>query len=94
MLRIAVSKQDKETVVVIEGELVASELGELKRVRGSVSGPVILDLEDLISADAISIVELCDWIQGGAQTRGASPYTEMLLEQKLGIDESQVSDHP
>ena len=89
MVRISVSKQDKDTVVAVDGELVTSTLAELKAVRHFVSGVVILDLENLISADAISLAELRDWIRNGAQTRGASPYVQMLLGQTEDTDEPE-----
>jgi ABC-type transporter Mla MlaB component len=89
MVRITVSKRQKESVVAISGQLAASELDELKRVRRSVSGTVILDLEGLESADAESLAELRDWIQDGAQTQGASPYIQMLLEQTSGTGKSE-----
>jgi hypothetical protein len=89
VIRIAVGKQQKDTVVAIDGDLVASELGELRRVRGSISGGVILHLENVISADAESLAELRDWIQDGALTRGASPYIQMMLEGTSGSENSE-----
>lgn len=80
MIRIVVTKQQKDTVVAIDGDLVTSELGELKQVRGSISGGVILHLENLNSADAESLAELRDWIQDGALAQDASPYIRMMLE--------------
>jgi hypothetical protein len=89
VVRISVSKQQKDTVVAIDGDLVTSELGELKRVRGSISGGVILHLENMNSADAESIAELRDWIEDGALTRGASPYIQILLDQTSATEKSE-----
>jgi hypothetical protein len=89
VIRISVTKQQKDTVVTIDGDLVTSELGELKQVRGSISGGVFLHLENMNSADAESIAELRDWIEDGALTRGASPYIQMLLEGASGSEKSE-----
>ena len=82
VVNLQLSKREEKTVLVIGGRLLGSDLAELQRVRGTISGPVMLRLEDLLSADEESLRELRDWIEHGARTQGASPYLQMLLEQK------------
>jgi hypothetical protein len=89
MIRISVTKQQEDTVVAIGGDIVASDLEELRQVRSSMSGLVILCLENVISADAESLAELRDWIEDGALTRGASPYIQMMLEGTSGPEKSE-----
>jgi hypothetical protein len=80
MIRIELARLKDEIAVTISGRLVAEDLGEVKRVRQSISGGVLLDLKNLLSADPKSILELRDWIEHGARTQGASPYLQLLLE--------------
>jgi hypothetical protein len=87
MIRIELTQPKDETAVAISGRLVATDLGELKRTRQSVSGDVLLDLNELLSADEESILELRDWIENGARTQGVSPYLQMLLEPKPNPDQ-------
>ena len=82
MVHLELSKREDETVLAIGGRLVGSDLAELQRVRGTISGAVMLRFEDLLSADEENLRELRDWIDHGARTQGASPYLQMLLEQK------------
>ena len=89
MIRIELTKPKIETAVTISGRLVATDLGELKRARQSVSGDVLLDLNELLSADAESILELRDWIEHGARTQGASPYLQLLLEPEPSPDKPE-----
>ena len=92
MIRIVVSTQENDTVVTVDGDLAALELEELKRVRSSVSGAVILRLENVLSVDAESLAELRDWIQDGALAQGASPYIQMLLEGTSDTENSEGKD--
>jgi hypothetical protein len=89
VIHIKLSQQEHATSVAIGGRLIGADLDELKQVRHSVSGAVILDLKDLLSADAENLVELRDWIQHGARIQGASSYLEILLEQDPSPDKPQ-----
>jgi hypothetical protein len=80
MIRIELTQLKDEIAVTISGRLVAEDLGELKRVRQSISVGVLLDLKPLLSADPKSILELRDWIEHGARTQGVLPYLQLLLE--------------
>jgi hypothetical protein len=88
VVRMETIKQEDETVVVISGRLVAADLDKLKQVRGSLSGAVLLNLKDLLSADAESLVELRDWIHHGAMAQDASTYLQALLAQDSTPDKS------
>ena len=82
VVNLELSKREDEAVLIIGGRLLGSDLAELQRVRATISGAVMLRLEDLLSADEESLRELRDWIDHGARTQGASPYLQLLLEQK------------
>ena len=53
---------------------------ELDRVSGEASGPLVLDLTNLGSADAAGLRALGALMKQGAEIRGASPYIRMRLE--------------
>jgi hypothetical protein len=89
VVNLELSKREDETVLTVSGRLVGSDLGELQGVRGSISGPVMLSLKDLLSADEENLRELRDWIEHGARTQGASPYLQLLLEQPPNPDQAE-----
>jgi hypothetical protein len=73
-------KEESLTVVTIDGQLMASDLKELQRVRASLPGQVVLSLSGLDGFGDEGIQLLRDWLRSGAQLRGASPYLRMMLE--------------
>jgi hypothetical protein len=93
VVNLELSKREDETILTIGGGLLGSDLAELQRVRGGISGPVMLSFRDLLSADEENLRELRDWIAHGARTQGASPYLQLLLEQKPSPDTPE-DPHP
>jgi hypothetical protein len=93
MVNLELSKREDETVLAISGRLLGSDLAELQRMRPAISGPVMLSFRDLLSADEENLRELRDWIAHGARTQGASPYLQLLLEQKPSPDTPE-DPHP
>jgi hypothetical protein len=89
VVNLELSKREDETVLAIGGRLLGSDLAELQRVRGGISGSVMLSLEDLLSADEENLRELRDWIEHGARTQGASPYLHLLLEPTPSPDQPE-----
>ena len=78
-LRVSVSREDTATVVHVDGRLAARGLHDLDSTVGGTSGPVILDLTNLLSADDAGVAALRLLIERGVQLRGASPYVALLL---------------
>jgi len=63
----------------LDGRLTAEEVPELLRVCVGLTGPVVLDLSDLQSADREGVSALRQLRARGAELAGASPYLCLLL---------------
>ena len=81
-LRITRTSDAHETVLQIDGHLRSKNVAELTKEHWSVKGPLVLELSNLQSADTVGVDVLLELISMGAQTRGASPYIELLLKRK------------
>ncbi|MEA1951987.1 MAG: hypothetical protein U9N87_11420 [Planctomycetota bacterium] len=79
-IRITRTSDAHQTVLRIDGQLHSQNVTELNREHRSVDGPLLLDLSNLRSADAIGVDALLRIISLGARIRGASPYIELLLK--------------
>jgi hypothetical protein len=79
-LRLSVSREDDATVVHVDGRLAASGVRDLDRAVQAESGPVILDVTNLLSADDAGVAALRVLIRRGVPLRGASPYVALLLQ--------------
>ena len=80
MIRISVEKMKKHTIVTIDGRLTASDLQELRRVRNSVAGIMVLSLSGLDCSLDAGIQVLKEWLGAGARLQDATPYLRMILE--------------
>ena len=67
-------------MVTIDGYVVDSDLGEIRRVRRSVKGTVFLKLRGLTSCTAGGVQFLRAWLSAGARLQDATPFLEMLLK--------------
>jgi hypothetical protein len=67
-------------VVQIHGRLVGPAVQELERVCRDASGPLVLDVTHLMSADDVGLAALRRLVTDGAQLIGLSPYLALLLE--------------
>lgn len=79
-IRLTVSVQDTGTVVRADGRLSRQGVAELERVVRMTSGPVTLDLTNLLSADDAGVAALRGFSGRGVPLVGVSPYMSLLLE--------------
>ena len=80
VIRITTQQMKSRTVVTIAGQLAAPDLTEVRRVRASVRGKVILKLSGLDACIEEGIRLLQEWLHAGAQLDDATPFLRMMLE--------------
>jgi hypothetical protein len=85
VIRITTQREKSHTIVTIDGQLTAADVGEMRRVRNSLSGKVVLKLGGLNVCADDGIQLLRDWLQGGAQLNDANPFLRMVLEEQQNI---------
>ena len=80
VIRITTQRAQGHAVVTIDGRLAESDLGELRRVRKSVTGAVCLNLRGLESCADSGILLLRAWLGAEAKLQDANPFLRMILE--------------
>ncbi len=80
MIRITTQQEESCALVTIEDQLTAKDVGEIRRVRDSVRGRVVLKLAGLSLCADEGIHLLRDWLQAGARLESATPFLRMVLE--------------
>jgi len=70
--------------VRVSGQLDAAGAGELRELCRDRSGALILDLEELVAADAASLAALRALREEGGRLIGASHYIRLLLDGDAG----------
>ena len=85
-MRVTVSVQGSSIVVHTDGRLSKTGVPELERVLRTTSGPVTLDLTNLLSADDVGIAALRTLSGQGVLLFGVSPYIALLLEPAPPVD--------
>lgn len=80
MVRITTQEEPSRTVVMIDGRLTAPDLDEVRRVRDSLSGSVVLELDGLDGCSNEGVQLLRAWLQAGASLDRATPFLRMVLE--------------
>jgi ABC-type transporter Mla MlaB component len=80
-IRITRTSDAGGTVLHVDGQLCSENLAELMKEHRYVEGALALELSNLQSVDSAGIDLLLELISLGAQTRGASPYIELLLKE-------------
>ena len=88
MIRITTRKEKNGTVVTIDGYVAESDLGEIRRIRRSTKGAVLLNLRGLTACAPGGVRLLRAWLDAGARLQDANPFLEMILK-----DPSPSSDH-
>ena len=78
--RIESDLEASRSVVSIAGRLAGSAVEELRGVRRSIEGTVILDLSNLVSADDEGAKAIRAMLLEGDETRSVSPYVKLLLK--------------
>ena len=83
-IRIDITSEGPETVVRIAGRLSGVAVAQLKKACDPIEGPFVIDLSNLLFADAggIDVIRALD--DRGAEVRGASPFVQLLLEDEPG----------
>ena len=84
VIRITCQAQPYGTVVIIDGWLVEADVAELRRIRESGVGRVVLKLGGLEACVPEGIGLLQDWLRDGALLETASPFMQMVLESREG----------
>jgi anti-anti-sigma regulatory factor len=79
-MRLTIRVQDTGTVVHADGRLSRLGVTELEGVIRMTSGPVTLDLTNLLSADDAGVVALRTLAGKGLRLVGVSPYMALLLQ--------------
>ncbi len=80
-IRLTVSTDGATTTVLIEGQLTAADLPDVRAACESAGGRLRLDLSDLKSADADGVRALRWLSEKGAELGGANPYVRQLLRE-------------
>jgi hypothetical protein len=80
VIRVSTQKGKARTVVSIDGRLVPADLGEIRRVRRSIRGRVVLKLGGLDACTNDGIAFLQDWLNAGAQLGNATPFLRLVLK--------------
>ena len=78
-LRISETQNGTEKTVQVAGELVEQGVPELERVCCGCPGTLVLDLQNLRSADALGLKALLALEKDGAELRGLSHYLSLRL---------------
>jgi len=81
MIRITTEMKETGTVVTIDGQVAESDLGELRRMRKSLTGAVVLNLRGLDACAVGGVRILREWLDAGARLQCATPFLEMLLKE-------------
>lgn len=78
--RIDIALEGSVTVVCIIGRLSNTSVTKLREACDQIKGTIVLDLSDLRSADTSGIDLIRTLGEEGAETRGASPFIRLLLD--------------
>ena len=88
MIRINTVQEPDCVAVIIDGELSPAELPEVRRVRASLSGTVMLQLSGLSVCSDEGVRELREWLASGASLRDADLFLRMVLGGTHNRDEA------
>jgi hypothetical protein len=80
MIRVTTQVENSRTVVTIDGQLAASDVEEIQRVKASVKGKVVLRLAGLDTCTEEGVRLLKQWLNAGAQLENANPFLRMLFQ--------------
>jgi hypothetical protein len=80
LIRITTQTEAKRTIVTIDGQVTELDLKEMRRVRNSVSGAVVLNLRGLSACAVGGVRFLRAWLDAGAKLQDATPFMKMILK--------------
>jgi len=79
-IRIDIKAEGPETVVHVAGRLSGGAVAQLREACDPIEDAFVLDLSNLLFADATGIDIIRTIVEKGAEVRGASPFVQLLLE--------------
>jgi anti-anti-sigma regulatory factor len=79
-LRLTVTVNDTGTVVHADGRLSRLDVAELEGLVRVTTGPITLDLTNLLAADDAGVAVLRSFSDKGVRLVGVSPYMALLLK--------------
>jgi hypothetical protein len=94
VIRITTEPRGEDTLVRIDGQATESDLEEIRRVRKSAKGVVILNLRGLESCVPGGVELLRTWLAAGAQLQDATPFLEMMLKDSSSAPATQIKKSP
>ena len=86
MIRITTQKEQRHTVVIIDGQATAEDVAEIRQTRSTLTGEVVLKLSGLSSCSDEGIQILRDCINAGARLQEANLYLRMVLTDPPRLD--------
>ncbi len=79
-IRIDITAEGTETVVHVAGRLSGRAVAQFRQACDPIKGAFVLDLSDLLFADATGLEVIRMTVEKGVEVRGASPFVRLLLE--------------
>ena len=79
-IRIDINAEGPETVVHVAGRLSGRAVTQFRQACDPIEDAFVLDLSDLLFADAAGIDVIRTTVEKGTEIRGASPFVQLLLE--------------
>lgn len=79
-IRIDITAEGTETVVHVAGRLSGRAVAQFRQTCDPIKGAFVLDLSDLLFADATGLEVIRMTVEKGVEVRGASPFVRLLLE--------------
>ena len=79
-VRITKKAGEQPNVLKVDGHLRREDAPELLRECGGIPGAIVLDLDQLWSADREGIEALQQLVSQGVELQGVSPYIRLLLD--------------
>ena len=93
MICITTQQEQGGIVIIIDGQIQAADLPEIKRVRMAQAGAVALQLGGVTSCTADGVQLLREWLDAGAQLRDATLFLRMILEDTRPSVSARIPDN-
>lgn len=79
-IRIDITAKGPGTVVHVAGRLSGRAVAQFRQACDPIEDAFVLDLSDLLFADATGLDIIRRIVEKGAEVRGASPFVQLLLK--------------
>jgi hypothetical protein len=80
VIRITTQIDEARTLLTIAGQLTDLDIKEVRRVRNSLRGEVVLNLRGVDACSEGGIRMFREWLDSGARLAAATPFLEMILK--------------